>query len=791
MRCSSRLATALAALLVSSCAMKSNDSSPVSTEAEPAKRAEDRPAQAPAPVEPAAEQAQKTPQRAQDDTDRGGKDGAKGGAARAETAARSWFPETFLFEPLLVTDAQGKGELDVRVPDRLTTWRVLALAHARTGAQAGAVARFAGTLPTYVDPAVPPFLVQGDRVRVPIQLVNTTHAPVTGAFTVSAGPLGASPSGAASRSGGPANGGASANTAAPPSGGAVLVTGTRTVPADGSLLEYATLSAERAQPIQLHAALAGSDAVERTIAVVPFGRPVTQTHSGTLAAPRTITTAAMPGADPATDRARLTVFPGALAVLRSELSLSPARTGAADDAYALLLAGTATRLMAALGDRADPEAVRQLALVAGQRVLRASASTVDGGGSVPAGSAAGGQRDQIERAVLVTEPAAAHPEHAVLARLAERQAAFLAQHQRPDGTFGGETGWSLQRLLVLTADATRAVAALQTTPVARQRATAVVLHATAAFARTADDVTDGYTAAAILASGPLPAALTQQLRARVHKAIASGADGAKHLVVPAGVVRGDGSAPTELEATALAVLALQGEPNAPLADLGATLLAGYALPGGWGDGRTNLVAMRAVLALFSSPLPASIRVSLRCDGAEVAHGTLEGNKLHDLLALAAPAQLAAAHTWQVVAEPAVPGLGFALALDSWLPWTAAAMTDLALEIAPRVTTTVGAPVELAITAAAASALPIHVRHALPAGVQADQASLQALVDDRVITRFELADGAVDLWLPAAPHAVTAHYRAVATLAGTLHSGPSLIEAGDARVQVPPAAWTIQ
>ncbi|MFP2903118.1 alpha-2-macroglobulin family protein [Corallococcus sp. 4LFB] len=80
--------------------------------------------------------------------------GGKDGAAAAPT--RAWFPETFLFEPLVVTDANGQATVPVRVPDRLTQWRVLALAHSRSGAQAGAVTSFAGTLPTYVDPCCRP-----------------------------------------------------------------------------------------------------------------------------------------------------------------------------------------------------------------------------------------------------------------------------------------------------------------------------------------------------------------------------------------------------------------------------------------------------------------------------------------------------------------------------------------------------------------------------------------------------------------------------------------------------------
>src|SRR5262249_38890336 len=47
-----------------------------------------------------------------------------GGAAAkdAEGPTRSWFPETFLFEPLVVTDDHGAAVVPVRVPDRLTTW---------------------------------------------------------------------------------------------------------------------------------------------------------------------------------------------------------------------------------------------------------------------------------------------------------------------------------------------------------------------------------------------------------------------------------------------------------------------------------------------------------------------------------------------------------------------------------------------------------------------------------------------------------------------------------------------
>src|SRR5213078_1666538 len=224
-------------------------------------------------------------------------------------------------------------------------------------------------------------------------------------------------------------------------------------------------------------------------------------------------------------------------------------------------------------------------------------------------------------------------------------AAYLANAQRPDGSFSGGTGWTLQRLLVVTAEATRAVTSAQATPAERQRALQVQARAAGEFGRTADQVSDGYTAAAILASGAVTGGLAELLRDRVRGQIRSSDDGAKYLEVGDGVVRADGTVPSRVEATALAVLALDGDRKAPLADLGTTLLGAYSPGQGWGDGRVNLVAMRAVLALFKDPIPRAVTVTLAMDGAPILRGTLEGAKLRDVLALAGAAPgLAGPHT---------------------------------------------------------------------------------------------------------------------------------------------------
>lgn len=666
----------------------------------------------------------------------------------SESTARAWFPETFLFQPLVVTDDAGAATVSVRVPDRLTGWRVLALAHARTGAQGGAVTRFQSALPTYVDLIVPDALVRGDVVRLPIQLVNTTDAPVATVLTTEV-------------------------KNATLSGGA----GPRTIPAQGSLVEYVRLTADRAGTIELRASLRGGDALVRTIEVAPRGQPIVTTRSGTLAAPRTLAITGPAGSDPATDKVRLSVFPGALALLRSELGVCTARSGVADNAYALLLGGKASALLTALGDQADPEALRALAIVTSQRAIR-DARTLD-----------------VERATLLTEAAVAHTGNPVVVRLGERAAAYLAENQRPDGTFGGGAGWTLQRVLVATADATRAVNAATATTPARQRAMNVTVRATTAFERNLAAVEDGYTAAAILASGAVQGTNVETLRALVRKAIATSDDGAKYLAAGEGVVRADGAVPARAEATGLAVLALAGDPQAPLADLGATLLGSYDPVVGWGDGRANLVAMRAVLELFKDPVPADVTITLTMDGTPVASGVLARDKQKEVLVLGGPAPgLAGAHTWQVTAEPAVPGLGYALALHAWVPWQAETRaTGLALDAPGAFAGAVGKPVDVALRAIGPSGVPIHIHHALAAGVQVDTPSLDALVGSGVIERYVTSTGAVDLYIASLypGQVVSASYRVVPTLGGTLQSGASWIEGAGATFHVPPAIWTVK
>jgi len=671
----------------------------------------------------------------------------------ASAPSRSWFPETLLFEPLVVTDGSGHATVPVKVPDRLTQWRVLALAHSREGAQAGTTAHFLGTLPLYVEPVVPPFLLVGDEVRLPVQVVNTTAAEVSRPLKVEAS-------------------GASLSA----SGGAVRI------PAGGSRVEYVTVRANAPGKVVLRATLGDADALVRDFDVLPQGHPVFVQRGGSLGAPRSFNLKGPEDADPSTERVRLLVYPGALALLRAELTAASTRSGPAADAYVLLLAGRAPELLHALGEKPEVEVLRTLSITAGQRVLKAS------------------RTPDAAAAALFAEAALAHPESPVLTRLGERLSAKVAETQRPDGSCQGGNGWSLQRVLVATAECVRAARA-DPSPAGRRRAQSVALRAQGVFERQLEHIQDGYTAAAILASGPLPSSLEGPLRARVREALRTSNDGARFLGVDSLITRADGQHPSDVEATALAVLALQQEGKAELPDLGSFLLAGYSPGSGWGDGYANLVCLQAVLALFKDPLPPQVKVVLERDGHLITEGTLDAQALRQVVAMEAEAKGSSGeHGWKVRAEPPVPGLGFSLALQGYAPWTQEKKKEkpsgFELAITSSAPLRVGQPVEVTLTAVMPAHTPVRIRHALPAGVQPDASTLQALVAAGSLTRYEAADGLLTLEVPPRPPAETFRisYKVLPTLSGTLHAQASSIEAmgqPESAFHVPPVIWPVR
>lgn len=678
-------------------------------------------------------------------------DDEAGGGEAAPT--RAWFPETFLFEPAVLTDASGEAELELKVPDRLTTWRVLALAHSREGGQAGAVTTFRSSLPVYVDPVVPAFLFVGDEVEVPVQVVNTTDQAVRAPVRIEI----------------------DEDLADRVSGG-----GPVTVPASRSVVQPARIRARRPGTMRFLAGLQGKDAVERTIPIRATGRPVRFERGGTLGGERKVTFELPEELEPGATRLVLSVYPGALGLVRAELAAANFRQGVADDAYALLLAGRAPALLERLGAKdLDPKALRKMGLVASQRVIRAA------------------RRPEISQATLLVESALAHPDNPVLARLGSRVADQLAREQRPDGTFGGGSGWALRRVMVVTAEAVAALGAAAEDDAGRRRFEAARLRASGAFERYAARVDDAYTAAWAVASGVAQGSLRERFQKVVREAVTQASDGARRVEPPKGALRADARAPSVAECTALAALALLDDPEAKawLPDLGATLMTSYRPAGGWGDGRANIAALRAVTEIFRAPLPETFRLRVRSGDEDLVDWKAGEGYADGPYATARGIEGPGGDLeLTLVPDPPIPGMAYALTVETHVPWDDDAKTEgLELEVDVAADARVGAPMEVTLRALAPAGRDLVIRHALPAGVTVDSGSLSKLVFGGQVTLFTTEDGAVTLHLPkkgpGEAHSLT--YRVIPTLRGRLFAGASKVDAGQATTWVPPSRWTIR
>ena len=98
---------------------------------------------------------------------------------------RSQFNETAFFYPALYTDSTGSLVFSARMPEALTQWKLMTLAHTRdlAGAYTGQLITTQKKL--MVQPNLPRLLREGDRMELPVKIVNTDSTELTGILTLS------------------------------------------------------------------------------------------------------------------------------------------------------------------------------------------------------------------------------------------------------------------------------------------------------------------------------------------------------------------------------------------------------------------------------------------------------------------------------------------------------------------------------------------------------------------------------------------------------------------------------
>ncbi len=100
-----------------------------------------------------------------------------GGGEPEPVRVRQFFPETLLVVPQLITDQNGTASLQVPLADSITTWRLTALANSRSGLLGSTTAPIRVFQDFFVDLDLPRVLTQGDELEVPAAIYNYLAQP--------------------------------------------------------------------------------------------------------------------------------------------------------------------------------------------------------------------------------------------------------------------------------------------------------------------------------------------------------------------------------------------------------------------------------------------------------------------------------------------------------------------------------------------------------------------------------------------------------------------------------------
>ena len=106
--------------------------------------------------------------------------GPTGGPAapkKRQVRVRNFFPETLLFVPSLITDENGVADLEFKVADSITTWRMTASANGRKGGLGATSHGIRVFQDFFVDLDLPAALTQNDEVSIPVVVYNYLKKP--------------------------------------------------------------------------------------------------------------------------------------------------------------------------------------------------------------------------------------------------------------------------------------------------------------------------------------------------------------------------------------------------------------------------------------------------------------------------------------------------------------------------------------------------------------------------------------------------------------------------------------
>jgi hypothetical protein len=90
----------------------------------------------------------------------------------ATPRVREYFPETLLWQPQLTTDKKGRAQLDFKLADNITTWRMSVIGSTEEGELGTAETDIRAFQPFFAELDPPRILTEGDRISLPVVLRN-------------------------------------------------------------------------------------------------------------------------------------------------------------------------------------------------------------------------------------------------------------------------------------------------------------------------------------------------------------------------------------------------------------------------------------------------------------------------------------------------------------------------------------------------------------------------------------------------------------------------------------------
>jgi len=91
---------------------------------------------------------------------------------KASVKIRKWFPETLFVEPSLITDQEGKAQVEIPLADSITEWRMTTMASSQVGQLGSRTDGLVVFQDFFVDIDFPKYLTQNDELSFPIAVYN-------------------------------------------------------------------------------------------------------------------------------------------------------------------------------------------------------------------------------------------------------------------------------------------------------------------------------------------------------------------------------------------------------------------------------------------------------------------------------------------------------------------------------------------------------------------------------------------------------------------------------------------